>query len=63
MNMEQAANYLRCKSDALQRVDKEQGRQESMKQFLDKKSLGRAWAPTKENTKKGREKWLRGLQN
>jgi len=39
MNMEQAADYLRCKSDALQRVDKEQGRQEGMKQFLDDKSF------------------------
>jgi len=39
MNMEQAADYLRCKSDALQRVDKEQGRQEGMKQFLDEKSF------------------------
>ncbi len=39
MNMEQAADYLRCKSDALQRVDKEQGRQEGMKQFLDEKTF------------------------
>ena len=39
MNMEQAADYLRCKSDALQRVDKEQGRQEGMKQFLDDKTF------------------------
>jgi len=39
MNMEQAADYLRCKSDALQRVDKEQGRQEGMRQFLDEKSF------------------------
>ncbi|MBK19706.1 MAG: p-hydroxycinnamoyl CoA hydratase/lyase [Rhodospirillaceae bacterium] len=39
MNMEQAADYLRCKSDALQRVDKEQGRQEGMRQFLDSKSF------------------------
>ena len=39
MNMEQAADYLRCKSDALQRVDKEQGRQEGMRQFLDDKSF------------------------
>ena len=39
MNMEQAADYLRCKSDALQRVDKEHGRQEGMRQFLDEKSF------------------------
>ena len=39
MNMEQAADYLRCKSDALQRVDKEHGRQEGMRQFLDDKSF------------------------
>ena len=39
MNMEQAADYLRCKSEALQRVDKEQGRQEGMRQFLDDKSF------------------------
>jgi trans-feruloyl-CoA hydratase/vanillin synthase len=39
MNMEQAADYLRCKSDALQRVDREQGRQEGMRQFLDTKSF------------------------
>ena len=35
MNMDQAADYLRCKSEALQRVDKEPGRQEGMRQFLD----------------------------
>jgi trans-feruloyl-CoA hydratase/vanillin synthase len=39
MNMEQAADYLRCKSDALQRVDQEHGRQEGMRQFLDSKSF------------------------
>ena len=39
MNMEQAADYLRCKSDALQRVNKEHGRQEGMRQFLDDKSF------------------------
>lgn len=39
MTMDQASDYLRCKSDALQRVDKEQGRQAGMRQFLDKKSF------------------------
>lgn len=39
MNMQQAADYLRCKSDALQRVDQEHGRQEGMKQFLDEKTF------------------------
>jgi len=39
MNMYQAADYLRCKSDALQRVDGEGGRQEGMRQFLDDKSF------------------------
>jgi len=39
MTMQQAADYLRCKSDALQRVDQEHGRQEGMKQFLDEKSF------------------------
>ena len=39
MSMDQASDYLRCKSDALQRVDKEQGRQAGMKQFLDTKTF------------------------
>jgi len=39
MSMDQAADYLRCKSDALQRADQEHGRQEGMKQFLDDKSF------------------------
>ena len=39
MNMHQAADYLRCKSDALQRADSEHGRQEGMRQFLDDKSF------------------------
>jgi trans-feruloyl-CoA hydratase/vanillin synthase len=39
MSMDQASDYLRCKSDALQRVDKEQGRQVGMKQFLDTKTF------------------------
>jgi trans-feruloyl-CoA hydratase/vanillin synthase len=39
MSMDQASDYLRCKSDALQRVDKEAGRQAGMKQFLDTKSF------------------------
>lgn len=39
MSMDQASDYLRCKSDALQRVDKEQGRQAGMRQFLDQKTF------------------------
>ena len=39
MTMDQASDYLRCKSDALQRVDKEAGRQAGMKQFLDTKTF------------------------
>ena len=39
MSMDQASDYLRCKSDALQRVDKEAGRQAGMKQFLDTKTF------------------------
>lgn len=38
MSMDQAADYLKVKSEALQRVDREQGRQEGMRQFLDTKS-------------------------
>ena len=34
----QAADYLNCKSDALKYMDKEGGRQEGMKQFLDDKT-------------------------
>ncbi len=39
MSMDQAADYLKVKSEALQRVDQEQGRQEGMRQFLDSKSF------------------------
>ncbi len=39
MSMEQAADYLKVKSEALQRVDKEHGRQEGMRQFLDTKEF------------------------
>ena len=38
MNEPQAEDYLNAKSDALKHVDKENGRQEGMKQFLDEKS-------------------------
>jgi trans-feruloyl-CoA hydratase/vanillin synthase len=38
MNEPQAADYLNCKSDALKHLDKENGRQEGMKQFLDEKT-------------------------
>jgi len=38
MNEPQAADYLNCKSDALKLNDKEGGRQEGMKQFLDDKT-------------------------
>src|SRR5262249_62368201 len=38
MNESQAADYLNAKSDALKYNDKENSRQEGMKQFLDDKS-------------------------
>ena len=38
MNEPQAEDYLNAKSDALKHVDKENGRQEGMRQFLDEKS-------------------------
>jgi trans-feruloyl-CoA hydratase/vanillin synthase len=38
MNEPQAADYLNAKSDALKLNDKENSRQEGMKQFLDDKS-------------------------
>src|SRR5215470_8407895 len=38
MNEPQAADYLNCKSDALKMNDKENGRQEGMRQFLDEKT-------------------------
>jgi len=38
MNAPQAEDYLNAKSDALKYVDKENGRQEGMRQFLDEKS-------------------------
>lgn len=38
MNEPQAADYLRAKSDALRYNDREKGREEGMKQFLDDKS-------------------------
>ena len=39
MNEPQAADYLNAKSDALKHVDKEKGRDEGMRQFLDEKSF------------------------
>ena len=39
MNEPQAADYLNAKSDALKYIDKENGRQEGMRQFLDEKSF------------------------
>src|SRR5947209_16409014 len=38
MNEPQAQDYLNCKSDPLKYNDKEGGRQEGMKQFLDDKT-------------------------
>src|SRR5438876_6872793 len=38
MNEPQAADYLNAKSDALKYIDKENGRQEGMRQFLDEKT-------------------------
>jgi feruloyl-CoA hydratase/lyase len=39
MNEPQAADYLNAKSDALKYIDKEGGREEGMKQFLDEKTF------------------------
>ena len=39
MNVEQAADYLNAKSDALKTGDPEQGREKAMKQFIDEKSF------------------------
>ncbi len=39
MSMDQAADFLKVKSEALQKVDQEHGRQEGMKQFLDTKTF------------------------
>lgn len=39
MNEPQAADYLNAKSDALKHIDKEKGRDEGMRQFLDDKSF------------------------
>ncbi len=39
MSVEQAADYLNAKSDALKYVDKERSREKGMKQFLDDKSF------------------------
>ncbi len=47
MSMDQAADYLKVKSEALQRVDQEHGRQEGMKQFLDAKSFRPGLGPYK----------------
>lgn len=47
MSLDQAADYLRAKSDALKHVDKESGRDEGMKQFLDDKSYRPGFAPYK----------------
>jgi len=38
MNEPQASDYLNAKSDALKLNDKENGRQEGMRQFLDEKT-------------------------
>ncbi|MCH9049766.1 MAG: p-hydroxycinnamoyl CoA hydratase/lyase [Proteobacteria bacterium] len=47
MSLDQAADYLRAKSDALKAADKEQGRNEGMKQFLDDKSYRPGFEPYK----------------
>ena len=38
MSVDQAADYLNAKSDALKFVDKENSREKGMKQFLDDKT-------------------------
>ena len=47
MTVDQAADYLRAKSDALKAADKEKGRNEGMKQFLDDKSYRPGFEPYK----------------
>ena len=47
MSLDQAADYLRAKSDALKAADKEGGREEGMKQFLDDKSYRPGFEPYK----------------
>ncbi|MCH8097886.1 MAG: p-hydroxycinnamoyl CoA hydratase/lyase [Proteobacteria bacterium] len=47
MSLEQATDYLRAKSDALKAADKEGGRDEGMKQFLDDKSFRPGFEPYK----------------
>ena len=39
MSMDQASDFLKCKSEALQHADQEQGRKEGMRQFLDTKDF------------------------
>lgn len=39
MTLEQAVDYLNCKSDALKYIDPEKGREKAMKMFLDEKSF------------------------
>jgi trans-feruloyl-CoA hydratase/vanillin synthase len=39
MNVEQAADYLTAKSDALKTGDPEKGREKAMRQFLDEKTF------------------------
>ena len=47
MSLDQAADYLRAKSDALKAADKEKGRIEGMKQFLDDKTYRPGFEPYK----------------
>ena len=47
MSLDQAADYLRAKSDALKAGDKERGREEGMKQFLDDKTYRPGFEPYK----------------
>ncbi len=47
MTVDQAADYLRAKSDALKAADKEKGRIEGMKQFLDDKTYRPGFEPYK----------------
>ena len=51
MNEPQASDYLNAKSDALKYVDKENGRQEGMRQFLDEKSFRPGLGHFKRKTK------------
>ena len=50
MSVDQAADYLNAKSDALKFVDKENSREKGMKQFLDDKTYRPGFEAYKRST-------------